>query len=334
MKSVVEYALGIDIGGTNISAGLIDLQGRIHLKKSIPSYAQKGGPAVLRKANQLAQTILARSDNVLGVGVGVPGQIDPGRGMPLSPTPNIPKWSHLPVKSVIARSTGLPVFIENDANVAALGEMYFGAGKTAVSPALMRDKGVKNLVCLTLGTGIGGGIIIDGKIYSGSFYYAGEIGHITILPTPRLRQTSDPNVVRCKCGNYGCLETIASASGVVRRFLSACHSRAGGNPVTAKQIFDNAKKGIQPYKDIALETGFYLGIACASIINILDLDLVVIGGKMSEAGPILFNQIRKTFRKRIMQSAAKQPNVVPAKLGGDAGLIGAGVLVFQKLGYL
>ena len=318
----MNVALGIDIGGTNISAGLVDEQGRILLRKSIPAQAKQGGPALLRRVVKLAQSIIKNKD-IIGIGACMPGQIDPDKGIPLAPTPNIPNWSKLPIKKSLS-VFGVPVYIENDANVAALGEQTFGAAKHA-----------KNLLFLTLGTGIGGGIIIDGKIYRGSFYYAGEVGHITV----------QKDGIRCGCGSYGCLETVASGTGVVRRFLSACHSHSAchsrpfpsflrkqeSHGITAKKVFDIAKRGNKTAMVVVKETGYYLGVAIAGFINVLDPELVVIGGKMSEAGQILMREIRRNVKGRTMPSRYKCPQIVRARLGADAGLIGAAALVLRQL---
>ncbi|MFH1227974.1 MAG: ROK family protein [Planctomycetota bacterium] len=303
MKKV---ALGIDIGGTNISAGLVDEQGRILLKKSIPAQAHQGGPALLRRVVKLARSLI-NNQPILGIGAGMPGQIDPVKGMPLAPTPNIPGWERLPIKKALS-GLGLPVYIDNDANLAALGEQCFGSGK-----------GIGNLLFLTLGTGIGGGIIIDGRIYHGSFFYAGEVGHITV----------QKDGVRCGCGNYGCLETVASGTGVVRRWRVA--SGREDSDITAKKIFDLARRGHKLELEVVKETGWYLGVAIAGFINVLDPEMIIIGGKMSEAGEILMRQIRKNVKGRTMPSKAKCPRIVRAKLGGDAGLIGGAALVLRQL---
>ncbi|MFA5794880.1 MAG: ROK family protein [Candidatus Brocadiia bacterium] len=315
----MRIALGINIGGTNISVGLVNELGRILLRKTIPAQASQGGPALLRRVVRLAKDTI-RNRAILGIGACMPGQIDPNKGMPLAPTPNIPGWARLPIKKALS-GLGLPVHIENDANVAALGEQYCGAGR-----------GVKNLILLTLGTGVGGGIIIDGKIYRGSFCYAGEVGHVPV-PIPPWHK------VRCGCGNYGCLETVASATGVVRRMRdrmhetgeskASCKDRRKSNKITAKKIFDLARRGRKLELEVVKETGWYLGVAIAGLINVLDPELVIIGGKMSEAGDILMNQIRLNVRGRTMPSKSKCPRIVRAKLGGDAGLIGAAALVFS-----
>jgi glucokinase len=318
-----QVALGIDIGGTNISAGLVDSTGRILHRKSIPAQAHQGGITLLRRVVKLADTLI-KNRTVQGIGACMPGQIDPDKGMPLAPTPNIPGWARLPVKKALS-VFGVPVYIENDANTAALGEQSFGIGR-----------GSRNLLFLTLGTGIGGGIIVDGKIYRGSFCYAGEVGHVVV----------QKDGIKCGCGNYGCLETVASGTGVARRMMARLKETKipltppsplwgedkGEGPnfrITAKQVFDLAKRGNKTALSVVRETGYYLGVAIAGFINVLDPELVVIGGKMSEAGELLMRQIRKNVKGRTMPSKAKCPRIVRAKLGADAGLIGAAALVFS-----
>ncbi|MEK7450154.1 MAG: ROK family protein [Planctomycetota bacterium] len=340
-------AIAVDVGGMHISAALLDLKGKLTHKVRLPSRPHQTSPVIINGIKKAAKQVLKTSgrsiSEIIGIGIGCPGSIDE-RGIALAATPHISGWRGTRLKQEIGKEFGLPVSVDNDANLAALGEKYFGAGRK-----------VKSLVCFTLGTGVGGGVIINGRIHRGSFSYAGEVGHLVIKG----------NNLRCHCGQTGCLETLAGAAGVVRRatvalenYISKCHcdpdppqadyrgkqsrkknslifKMARGNlkNITAKMIFDAARRGDRLAKTVVQETGWYLGAAVSQVINILDPELIVLGGAMAQAGEILFRPIRQVAFAHIIPSPVRRVKIVPAQLGENAGLYGAATLVFQQNGY-
>lgn len=316
MKS---YAVGIDLGGTNIKAGLVDSIGKIVLKKSIETCAEQGYKRVIeRMAGLVLELVRTMGEEVKGVGIGTPGLVDAERGVVIE-LPNLKGWTNVPVCGEIRKLTGYRCFLGNDANNMAFGESTVGAAK-----------GKRNIVCITLGTGVGGGIIIDGKVYQGSTGVAGEVGHTII----------DMNGPECNCGGRGCLERYVGnkyiseyAVKVVKKFRgkSKIVDAAGGdvNRITPEAVYRAAKAGDMTAKKILRDIGRLIGIGLVSVVNILNPEMVVIGGGVANAGELLFRGVRDGLMERGMKGIVKSVRVVKAKLGNDAGIIGSAMLAMR-----
>lgn len=319
------FAFGVDIGGTNISVGLVTSQGKLSRFTSLPSKALRGGPALIKRVEQLLKRIISSShidrNRIIGIGVGCPGSINFDQGISQAMTPHIPQWRGLNIRKRLEQAFKIPVFVENDVNAMAWGEKTWGAGQ-----------GVNNIVCLTLGTGIGGAIILDGKLYRGPHYYAGEIGHMKI-------GTDGP---RCDCGAYGCLESFFSGPAIVRDFIKAVKGKPRHSlvlkqvknrldKIKAKMIFKAAWKNDYLARQVVNRAIHYLGRALASIINIFDCELVILGGRIASDGELLLRPLRRIVKTNIMPSPVRQYRIVTSQLGEKAGLFGAAALVFHTL---
>ena len=312
---MASYVFGIDVGGTTVKMGLFQNDGTVVDKWEIPTRTENGGEKVLPDIadailGKMAEKDIDRKD-VAGVGVGVPGPVD-GQGI-VHRAVNL-GWGVFNMEETLSGLLdGMVVKGGNDANVAALGEMWKGGGQ-----------GYSNLVAVTLGTGVGGGIIIDGKILTGATGAVGEIGHIHI---------QDGETDQCGCGNYGCLEEYASATGVVRlagRTLAASDMdsvlRAG--EVSAKTVFDAVKAGDALAISVAEQFGEYLGKGLAAIAGVVNPEIFVIGGGVSKAGEVLFQYIQPAYQKYVFHGS-KDAKFALATLGNDAGIFGAAKLVLE-----
>ena len=313
------YIVGVDLGGTNIVAGaLTDDGGDVIALRSEPTRADQGADAVIDRIVRIIDTVIAETialtaakrQDFVGVGVGAPGPLDRERGIVVT-TPNL-GWTNFPLRDVIAERTGISTRIDNDANCATVGEWWLGAAR-----------GARNVVGMTIGTGIGGGLILDGKLYHGSSDVAGEIGHATIDITGRL----------CKCGTYGCLEAYASGPSIAERAReqlagdeeSLLFRMAHGNVgrLTAATVYEAAKLGDDVAIDVVRETARFLGAGIANLLNIFNPDVVVIAGGVTQAGDTLFVPLRKEVRKRAFRPAVDACRIVPGSLPGSAGVVGA-----------
>ena len=312
---MASYVFGIDVGGTTVKMGLFQNDGTVVDKWEIPTRTENGGEKVLPDIadailGKMAEKDIDRKD-VAGVGVGVPGPVD-GQGI-VHRAVNL-GWGVFNMEETLSGLLdGMVVKGGNDANVAALGEMWKGGGQ-----------GYSNLVAVTLGTGVGGGIIIDGKILTGATGAGGEIGHIHI---------QDGETDQCGCGNYGCLEEYASATGVVRlagRTLAASDMdsvlRAG--EVSAKTVFDAVKAGDALAISVAEQFGEYLGKGLAAIAGVVNPEIFVIGGGVSKAGEVLFQYIQPAYQKYVFHGS-KDAKFALATLGNDAGIFAAAKLVLE-----
>ena len=309
-----KYCFGVDVGGTTVKLGLFGTEGNLLDKWEIKTRSGEGGKQILP---DIAESILAKMtergiarDEIVGVGVGVPGPVD-GEGTIYNAV-NL-GWGIFNVKKELQALVNLPVEIGNDANVAALGEMWQGGAR-----------GYANVVLATLGTGVGGGIIVEGKILSGSTGAAGEIGHIHV---------EDEETEKCGCGNVGCLEQYASATGVVRlanRKLASCDTPSSlrGIEVTAKDVWDAVKAGDALAIEVANQFGWYLGRALANIANVVNPEIFVLGGGVSKAGDVLIEYVQKYY-KTYAFPAAKGVLFGLAKLGNDAGIYGSAKMVLK-----
>ena len=303
-----KYGFGVDVGGTTIKMGFFETSGKLIDKWEIKTDTSNGGENILSdiaKAidNKLAQEGISKND-VQGVGVGVPGPVN-SKGIVLKCV-NL-GWGVFNVEEELASLTGLKVKAGNDANVAALGEMWQGAGK-----------GSEDMVMVTLGTGVGGGIIVDGKVIAGANGAGGEIGHITV---------NDDEIEACNCGQYGCLEQYTSATGIVRmakRKLAKTDEETSLRAVeelSANIIFDEAKKGDKIAGELVEELGKILGSTLSNIAAVTNPEVIVIGGGVSKAGQILIDTIHKHFTESVFH-ACKDTRFVLAGLGNDAGMYG------------
>ena len=307
-----EYCFGIDVGGTTVKCGLFSVKGDILDKWEIPTRTENNGvnilPDVAAAIDAKIQEKGIARDTIAGVGVGIPGPVNEDGAVICAVNLH---WGYVELEKELEKLTGLTVKAGNDANVAALGEMWKGGGA-----------GYHNVVMVTLGTGVGGGIIVNGKIVTGTHGAGGEIGHIHV---------EDDETLSCNCGNQGCLEQYASATGVVRlanRMLEATDKASvlRNEEVTAKAVFDAVKAGDELAMEVAEKFGKYLGTALAVIAGVVDPEVFVIGGGVSKAGKILLDYVEKYYKKYVFQGS-RDCAFALAGLGNDAGICGAAKLV-------
>jgi glucokinase len=313
------YIVGVDLGGTSINVGVVPFTGGTVLgMRSLPTEPERGAKAVVDRMTSMIEDALkdarregpVTGDNVLGVGLGSPGPLDRATGTVLD-TPNL-GWRNFPLRDLVANQTGLEAELDNDANAAALGEYWQGAGKEA-----------DTLLAVTLGTGIGGGFVVGGSVYHGASDVAGEIGHMTIDSTGR----------KCNCGNYGCLEAYASGPAIAARAVEGLRSGESSvlpemvdgdlEDVTAATVYEAIVAGDLYAKDVMRETAKFLGTGIANLINILNPEVVVISGGVTRAGDHLFEPLRAEVRRRAFRQAADHCRIVGSGLGDMAGVVGA-----------
>lgn len=303
------YVIGIDLGGTKINGALADLEGNILSQSTLPTNAFEGDKAVLGRIFDVIETVMKEagksSEEVKAIGIGSPGPLDAKKGLIIT-TPNLPFKDFQLVKPIVEKFN-IPTYLDNDANVAAIGEYMLGAGK-----------GTNNMVFFTVSTGIGGGAVLDGKVYRGSTSNALELGHWTVLP-------EGP---RCNCGNYGCVEAIASGTNIARQAREAVEkgletSLKNYDKVTSYEVYLEAKNGDKVSKDILDYSFNYLGIAVANAITAFDPDMVVIGGGVSQMGDVMFDKVKEVVNTRCFKAMAEHCKIVPAGLGTEAGVQGA-----------
>lgn len=309
--------VGMDLGGTTIKVGLCSASGVLLHTYEGPTGVAEGPETVISNMADYVRRVVEESpyswEQLAGVGAGVAGFTNVRDGI-IVMAPNI-GFKDVPIRAILEERLGKPVKIDNDANVAALGEAWSGAGA-----------GIENCVCYTLGTGVGGGIIINGRIYQGFSGMAGEIGHIDVVP--------DLEAIQCGCGKIGCLETVSSATGIIRMAKEAVQRGertfiADASEITAKTVFDAAKAGDEVALRIVKRAAFYLGKSMAAVAAVLNPQSFIIGGGVSKAGDILFDPIRETFAQLAPEPLQKGVQIVPATLGNDAGMIGAAGLLIR-----
>ncbi|MGM0502055.1 MAG: ROK family protein [Bacillota bacterium] len=308
-----QYIIGVDLGGTKILTALADFEGNILAKEKVLVGASKDKKTVVSKIKKTIVQITAKQEvgleQVAGIGLGCPGPLDIEEGL-IHHTPNL-DLDNVKIKEELSEFN-VPIFLENDANAAALGEHLFGAGE-----------GTANMIYITISTGIGGGIIIDGDIYHGASDGAGEIGHLTLDPK---------SVIKCGCGNYGCWEALASGTALSRLGRGAVQS--GKDTLIKELVADESEvdgavvaKAAQQGDKIALQLmdtiAKRLGVGLASLINIFNPSRIVIGGGVSESWSLLEDKIWETIEERAMESLVQQVEILPAELGSDVGVIGA-----------
>jgi glucokinase len=316
--------IGCDLGGTNLRAAIVDVENASVLHQmSIPTLAREGHGAVMQRMGDLFLQVIEsaglKKEEIGGIGIGVPGVLDLEKGETLF-LPNLPgTWPHVPLQSTIKKMTGLPTALLNDVRSITYGEWSFGAGR-----------GVDTVAVFAIGTGVGGGLVVNGQLHLGIGGTGGEIGHTTI----------DFNGPRCGCGNYGCLEAYASApaiaamgmkavsQGLTTRISELCEYDL--NRITPELIARAALEGDEIAKDIYERAGLYIGIAAANMCVALGPRRIIVAGGVSRAGDLLLDPIRRIIRERVTVMPIDQVEVVQSQLGDNAGVIGVACWVAKN----
>jgi glucokinase len=308
---------GIDIGATNVKFGLVDADGDIAFRDQTSTPQEDSAEKLFDKIVLCGERLLVEADELEGevrrIGVGSPGAVDMVTGTILGPCPNIPFWVGFHLRNRLEERLNLPIFVDNDANCAAVAEHRFGAGK-----------GYKNVICLTIGTGIGGGLILNGRLYRGTDFSAGEIGHMVIPDSGE------------QAGKTHILESIVSAPAIVARVRERLAdqvtpvfqslTRNDQDNLTIRKVFTAIRKGDRMAPEVLQEKARILGIALASLVNVLDPEIIVLGGGVVEGGAAFVDIVRDTIMAAALPVATKSLKVTPARLGNAAGFIGAALL--------
>lgn len=316
---MMPYVIGVDLGGTKFAVGAVAVDGsRTVGFDSAPTHADREADDVVARIAGLVRAVIDRTiaetgaapSDFLGVGIGAPGPLRRADGVVVV-APNL-GWRDYPLRDRLQAATGLPTVLDNDANCATLAEWWVGAAK-----------GASTVVGMTIGTGIGGGIIVDGRLLHGASDVAGEIGHTTIETSGR----------RCKCGNYGCLEAYASGPAIADRAREALDGNGastlrtmnGGDlsALTAEHVYNAARDGDEVAKEVVRDTARYLGTGVANLLNIVNPEVVVLAGGVTEAGELILAPLRAEVRKRAFRPAVDAVRIVPGMLGNRAGAVGA-----------
>jgi glucokinase len=315
--------LGIDLGGSKILTAIVNSQGKMLASDENITPATKGSEAIIQSIVDSAHRVLKQANvtisEICAIGMGAAGISNPEAGI-LFTSPNLPALRNILLGDIMQERLAKKTFLINDADAAALGEFYFGAARHA-----------RNFIYITLSTGIGGGIMIDGKIYTGAIGVAGEVGHMTI----------DDNGPLCNCGNKGCWETLASGTALAkeakRRIKEGARTSilkyAEGDieKVTAQVVHSAAKQGDSLAKELIVRTGYYVGVGLANLINIFNPELIVIGGGLSNIGDMLFKPAFKTAEERAYKEAFQAVRFASAELGGNSGVFGAAAFALQQM---
>jgi glucokinase len=315
------FAVGIDVGGTNVRAGVITREGKKLAEARRPARAMEGLAATQQMIIEAAEEAMATAGVVrtelMGIGMGVPGRHNSAQGIVLY-SPNFAGWTNVPLLARIEEHFQVAAYMRNDVKTASMGEFYFGAGK-----------GSRHMVMITLGTGIGGSLIADGKLMLGSGEGFAEVGHMTLTPDGR----------RCQCGNHGCWEAMAGRDAIIERahrlLQTGRPSSLGAetnfdlNKITPALIAQAANNGDALAREVLDETAMWVGIGVANLIQLYNPEILIIGGGISQAGDLLFGTIRRTANWRGKMVPATEVKIVPAALGDDAGIYGGAVLVFD-----
>ena len=316
----MKYAIGIDIGGTKISIALGTSSGKILARREIPTRTGAKTKACVKELALNLRALILHScispQKILGIGVGCPGAVDSSKGT-LPRSPNLPGWKGIPLKKILQKATGLPVHLANDANAAAVGEIVFGTGKN-----------MHNFIYITVSTGIGGGIVIDEKLYEGSGFVAGEIGHTSIVPEGK----------KCACGKRGCLEAYASGTAIknfVRERMTKSNTMIWeflpkNKRFNARQVGMAAREGDKLSIESYRQASYYLGVGIANLLNILNPEKVVIGGGVLKSAPKIFwKTMIQSAKQHAWPEAFRTVRIVRSQLKGHVGDLGALALVFQ-----
>ncbi len=318
-----DFIVGIDLGGTNFRLAAVNLEGTVGDRMHCPVESARGKEAVLgdlvSSIQALAKNQRSTRGNMLAVGLGAPGLIRSEEGI-VAESPNLPGWIDFDIRTPVEAALGIPLAIENDANCFALGEFWLGAAQ-----------GIRDFCALTLGTGVGGGIILNGEIWRGADGMAGEVGHMIIETDGR----------PCKCGSHGCLEQYASATAIRRFALEALEShgktllrdlRKNAEELTAQDVFEAAKKRDELALEIFRKMGHFLGIGLTNLINLLNVDRIVLGGKVSGAWEFFIHETERTVTERAFKIPARRAKIVKSLLGDNGGILGAAYLALKKIG--
>jgi glucokinase len=317
-----KLAIGIDLGGTNVRIALMNVAGEMTGMHQQPTRSDRPVTEIVESIAEGIEDLLSEHsiarNTIVGVGLGAPGFLSLASGV-IRTSPNLPTANETPVVSLLKRLTDLPVYLENDANAAAIGEHWMGAGQ-----------GSRNLLCITLGTGVGSGFILDGTIWHGSNDFAGELGHSTLFP----------DGLPCNCGRKGCLEAYVSATGLVNRAVLALKGERESSlkPVleeknsslTSLMIYEHAQRGDRLARELFEETGRFLGVAIVNVLHMLDLEKIILGGQVVQAGELLLRPTIHEVEKNAIGARYYPISIVPAKLGNHAGIIGAAKTVFDQ----
>lgn len=314
--------LGIDIGGTKLAAGVVTPDGELLSQDRVPTLASEGPDRVINRLIDLCRHVVNLANvswsQIEAAGVGCGGPLDPHTGVIKEP-PNLPGWIDVPLVQRLHEALGVPVFLDNDANAAALGEHRFGAGR-----------GVANMVYLTISTGVGGGIIIENRLYQGVNGNAGEIGHMSV----------DFRGRPCNCGSRGCLEAYASGTNIAARAREAVLAgrpsvltTLAGEPakITGETVWEAIQQGDALARQVWDETMEILGTGITNVIHIFNPSLVVLGGGITNFGDLLFEPLRRIAQERVMGPLAQVVQIVPAQLGGQVGVLGAAAVALQNV---
>ena len=305
--------IGVDLGGTNLRTAILSADGKVLDRYKTSTHASEGWRKVvdrlIRGIGRQRENASKKGLTVIAVGVGAPGVIDADTGVVVK-SPNFPDWNKLPLRTLLEEALSLPVVIENDANAAALGEQWRGAGTN-----------IKSMILLTLGTGVGGGIVLNNCIWHGADGMAGEIGHMTLIPEGR----------QCSCGNQGCLEMYASARGIVLSYQEALLAAGASSTrsFSAAEVYEAARAGDRSAIAVMRDMGRMLGIGIASLINIFNPERIVIGGGVKDAWPLFIEATREEVMRRAFEVPARRTEIVPSLLGDDAGIVGAAAVALQ-----
>lgn len=316
-----DLILAIDVGGTKTIVSLIDREANTIIKRKFVTPTRNSQTLIGEIIRQIESLVMSSGrtlSELLGIGIGIAGLVNFSKGLVIF-APNLP-LENTPVRKPFSDHFGLPVFVDNDANVAALGEKYYGA---AIN--------VQNFICLTVGTGVGGGIVIDERLYRGATGSAGEIGHMVI----------DMDGPLCSCGNSGCLEAFVSGGAISKRAKEMVEEKKNGflaafpeDEITGELVADGAQQDDETCLEVFRITGTYLGVALVNIANIFNPQMIVIGGGAGEARELLLEPAREVISERSMDGVDESLLVVSAQLGADAGVIGASSLVMHEMGLL
>ncbi|MDZ7673411.1 MAG: ROK family protein [Halanaerobiales bacterium] len=309
-----DYYIGIDIGGTKILTALADKEGKIINKAQNPTEADQGRDVIINNIKDTIDRVInnskVKNEDIYKIGLGTPGPLDLKKGKIIENS-NL-SWKDVPIVKILEKATGIPVILENDANAAGLGESFFGAGR-----------GADNVVYITISTGIGGGVIIDEKIFHGKGN-AAEIGHMTLIPDSEFQ---------CGCGNYGCFEAVASGTAIAKRGKEVIKENKSGliykysegdiDNIEAPLIAAAARDGDQDAVEIYKLTGRLLGVGIANVVNLFDPEIIVLGGGVMHAEDLFIDELKKSLKERALKSNLKNLQIKNAKLGKNAGVMGA-----------
>ena len=313
---MAQYVVGVDFGGTHLRAALVNENGEIIERVKRKTMGHLGQDAVFDRIAQAVRDVadkMKEGDSLEGVGVIAPGPLDPFRGLVFY-APNL-KWQNVPLTDELHQRLGCPVWAGNDANLAALAEHRYGAGK-----------GLKNIIYMTVSTGIGGGVIINDEMLLGTNGQAAEVGHMQIMPEGPL----------CGCGNRGCVESVASGTNMARiakeRLQHGVESslQEHEGEITAKEVVQAAANGDQMALELLQQAGSYIGMAVANLVHLFNPQRFIFGGGVSNAGDLLFDPIRRAAKRRTMPNYHGTFDIVAAELGDNVGLLGAAALAFSK----